>query len=81
MNGYMKKPAIFTWSQGESLANWRHPERMAQIEREWEERRLRPARIKANEPLLFVYTRHLGEPEPAENEQACIVCSVLEGLP
>jgi len=64
----------FWWHAGESLEELERPERMAQIEREWQEAQDRRQARRSNLPLVHV----LGGGELPEDtgERGCLICSL-----
>lgn len=63
----------FTWCSGESLAELERPERMAQIESNWEASAARRAARRENLPLASV----LADAEVEEEErEGCLICSL-----
>ncbi|TWB02480.1 phosphoadenosine phosphosulfate reductase family protein [Gluconacetobacter diazotrophicus] len=75
--GYEVRSALvskdFTWCSGESLAELEQPERMEQIERNWEVAAARRAAKRENLPLSVV----IGGIEVEEEEpEGCLICSL-----
>lgn len=63
----------FTWSSKESLAELEQPERMAEIERNWEAAAVRRAARRENLPLAAVLADMDVEDEEPEG---CLICSL-----
>jgi hypothetical protein len=59
----------YTWVQGESLAELAMPERIAQIKREFDERKVRQAGLNANSSLSDVFSSEAEEQSPG-----CTIC-------
>jgi 3'-phosphoadenosine 5'-phosphosulfate sulfotransferase (PAPS reductase)/FAD synthetase len=64
---------LFTWSPGESLAELRKPERVAQIKADSARRAAAKSADRPNTPLVEVYKRELSE-QPAES--GCAICTI-----
>lgn len=63
----------FTWCGGESLAELEQPERMEQIERNWESARERRAARRENLPLSAVLA---GADVEEDEHEGCLICSL-----
>lgn len=66
---------VFTWSSGESLTELERPERVDQIRREHEKRRVRDFERGADLTLEQVFERRLGEEETAD-DASCAICTI-----
>ena len=64
----------FTWSQRESLAELEQPERMAEIVRNWEQKKARKAAARSNLPLAAVLGGQVDDDEPEDD--GCLICSI-----
>ena len=65
----------FTWSQGESLDDLSRPERVAQIEAEWEARQRRLAARRRSNPLAAGLPPTIDEAYGiSEADAGCLVC-------
>jgi hypothetical protein len=63
----------FTWCSRESLAELERPERMAQIERNWEKSNAHKAARRENLPLAAVLA---GAEVEEEEPEGCLICSI-----
>lgn len=63
----------FTWAQNESLEELERPERIAAIEKNWEQEQERRKMLRANLPLAAVLAA--ADVEPNEHE-GCLICSL-----
>ncbi len=63
----------FTWAQSESLTQLEQPERMAAIERNWEQSRARKAAKRENLPLSAVLA---GAEVEDDEPEGCLICSI-----
>lgn len=74
---YEQSGNLFTWSNGEPLAELERPHRVIAIKTEYEVRRKREAARRKNLPLSEVFKEIHGFKEPPEDEdQACLICTL-----
>lgn len=64
---------VFYWCQDESLAELEKPERMAEIERNWEKKQENMRNRPKNVPLISMLG---GRPHEVIEERACLICQL-----
>lgn len=69
---YEKPEEDFTWAQRESLAELSQPERIEQIKREEESRRIQAAKRRRPKTLAEAFTGDLDD----DDEHACLICQL-----
>ena len=63
---------VFTWSERESLEDLEKPERMEEIKRDYELRKIRKQEKRENLTLAQVF----GDDTTEDEELGCLICSL-----